>query len=338
MTNSAGTSLPPGTATGVGGWPGSDVAEALRVVRGELPDLPHLPELPERGPGADMVGRAAARLVAMPVDLQPAGWRLVDRPGRDQARADAFWREDLDRMAHAFDGWEGPLKIQLAGPWTLAASVCLPRGERAVVDPGAARDLVESSAEALAELVRDVTGLVPGARVVAQVDEPSLTAVLEGRLPTASGFGRLRAVEASVVEQGLAAVLAAAAGAGATTVVHCCASRVPVGLLARTGADALSLDTSLLGPQGWESVAAAVEDGVRLWAGAVPTSGPLPSAGDASGALTRSWLDLGLPVAGLADVVVTPACGLSGCAPDQARSVLARSVETGRALRERSAA
>jgi methionine synthase II (cobalamin-independent) len=338
MPESAGTSFPPGTATGVGGWPGSDVAEALRVVRGELPDLPHLPELPERGPGADLVGRAAARLVAMPVDLQPAGWRLVDRPGRDQARADAFWREDLDRMAHVFDGWEGPLKIQLAGPWTLAASVWLPRGERAVVDPGAARDLVESGAEALAALVRDVARLVPGARMVAQVDEPSLPAVLEGRLPTASGFGRLRAVEPSVVAEGLAAVLAAAAGAGATTVVHCCASRAPVGLLARTGADGLSLDTSLLGPQAWESVAAAVEDGVRLWAGAVPTSGPLPSAADASASLTRSWLDLGLPVAGLADVVVTPSCGLSGGAPDQARSALARAVETGRALRERAAA
>ena len=58
-----------------------------RWSRGELPDLPYLPELPARGPGADMIGRAAALLVELPVDLQPAGWRLVDRPGRDQARA-----------------------------------------------------------------------------------------------------------------------------------------------------------------------------------------------------------------------------------------------------------
>jgi methionine synthase II (cobalamin-independent) len=329
--------LPPGTATGLGSWPGSDVAEALRVVRGELPDLPHLPELPARGPGADLVGRAAARLVAMPVDLQPAGWRLVDRPGHDQARADAFWREDLDRLAHAFDGYEGPLKVQLAGPWTLAASVWLPRGERAVVDTGATRDLVESSAEALAGLVRDVGRLVPGAQVIAQVDEPSLPTVLEGGLPTASGLGRLRAVEGPVVAQGVAAVLAAATAAGATTVVHCCAARPPVGLLARTGATALSLDTSLLGPHGWESVAAAVEEGVRLWAGVLPTSGALPSAADASARLARSWQDLGLPLSGLADVVVTPACGLAGSTPPEARALLARAVETGRALAERSA-
>jgi methionine synthase II (cobalamin-independent) len=329
--------VPPGTATGLGSWPGTDVAEALRVVRGELPDLPHLPELPERGPGADTVGRAAARLVGMPVDLQPAGWRLVDRPGRDQARADAFWREDLDRLAYAFDGYEGPLKVQLAGPWTLAAAVWLPRGERAVVDPGAARDLVESSAEAVAVLVQDVTRLVPAAQVVLQLDEPSLPTVLAGGLPTASGLGRLRSVEGSVAVQGLATVLAAAADAGATTVVHCCAPRPPVGLLARTGAAALSLDTSLLGPQAWESVAAAVEDGVRLWAGVLPTSGALPSAADASARLARSWQDLGLPLPGLADVVVTPACGLAGCTPAQARALLGRAVETGRALAERSA-
>src|SRR4051794_6586660 len=198
MAQPSGLSFPPGPATGVGGWPGTDVGEALRVVRGELPDLPHLPELPERGPGADMVGRAAARLVALPVDLQPAGWRLVDRPGRDQARADAYWREDLDRLAHTFEGWQGPLKIQLSGPWTLAASVWLPRGERAAADPGAARDRVGSGAGALAGRVREVARLVPGARVGAQVDEPSLPAVLEGRLPTASGLGRLRAVEGSV--------------------------------------------------------------------------------------------------------------------------------------------
>ena len=339
-------SLPAGTATGVGGWPGTDVAEALRVVRGELPDLPHLPELPDRGPGADLVGRAAARLVGLPVDLQPAGWRLVDRPGRDQARADAFWREDLDRMAYAFDGYAGPLKIQLAGPWTLAASVWLPRGERALADPGAARDLVESSAEALTALVQEVARLVPGAHVVAQVDEPSLPAVLDGRVPTASGLGRLRAVEPSVVEQGLAAVLAAATAAGATPVLHSCAPRTPVGLLARTGTAALSLDTSLLGAAEWESVAAAVEDGVALWAGAVPTSvpasaptqQPLPSAADVSARLARSWLDVGLPPARLADVVLTPACGLSGHSPAEARALLARAVEAGRAVAERSAA
>ncbi len=42
---------PAGRATGIGSLPGTDIAEAQRVVLGELPDLPHLPELPARGPG-----------------------------------------------------------------------------------------------------------------------------------------------------------------------------------------------------------------------------------------------------------------------------------------------
>ncbi len=41
---------PPGCATGIGSLPGTDPAEAMRIVLGELPDLPHLVELPARGP------------------------------------------------------------------------------------------------------------------------------------------------------------------------------------------------------------------------------------------------------------------------------------------------
>jgi methionine synthase II (cobalamin-independent) len=324
------------SATGIGSWPGTDVAEALAVVRGELPDLPFLPELPSRGPGADMIGRAAARLVDLPVDLQPAGWRLVDRPGRDQARALAFWREDLDRMASAFDGWQGPLKLQLTGPWTLASTIWLPRGERAVVDRGATRDLVDSAAETVRELVADVVRLVPGAVPVVQLDEPALPAVLAGRVPTASGFGRLRAVPAAEVQQGLSAVLSAAVDAGASTAVHCCAPDAPIGLLRDAGTQAMAVDVTLLGPSGWESVAASVEAGVQLWAGVVPTIGELPTAAVLAGRVAGWWSDVGLPVPALADVVVTPTCGLAGASPAAARAALARSLEVSRELAARA--
>ena len=324
-------------ASGIGSWPGTDVAEALRVVSGELPDLPHLPELPGRGAGADVVGRAAARLVDLPVDLQPSGWRLVDHPGRDQARAAAFWREDLDRLAHAFDGWQGPLKVQLAGPYTLAASLWLPRGDRALSDPGARRDLVASSAAAVAELVRDVVRLVPGAQVVLQLDEPSLPAVLGGRLRSASGFSVLRAVPPAEVRDGLAAVLTAAREASATTVVHCCADDVPLGLLHQAGAGALSLDTSLLDRATWDALAEAVEGGTRLWAGVLPTVGELPTAAAAAQQLARAWREVGLPPERLREVVVTPACGLAHTDPTSARATLARAVETARLLTELSA-
>jgi hypothetical protein len=57
-------------ATGIGSLPGTDLAEALRIVLGELPDLPHLPELPARGVGADLTGRAVAQLVDLYADVQ----------------------------------------------------------------------------------------------------------------------------------------------------------------------------------------------------------------------------------------------------------------------------
>lgn len=325
------------TATGIGSWPGQDPLEATRTTFGELGDgnLPYLPELPERGPGADLTGRAAGLLVDLPVDLQPMGWRLTDRPGRDLRRAEALWRADLDALAEVGDGYRGPLKLQVAGPWTLASTVWLPRGERAAVDPGARRDLVGSLGEGVAGLVGAVRRLVPEAEVVVQLDEPGLPAVLAGRLPTASGFGRLRAVDRQEALDGLRAVLTAAREAGAVaTAVHCCAGDVPVALLRETGASALSVDVSLLTPVAWESLAVAVEAGAALWAGAVPTSGTTPDTTTVVDAVRNPWRGVGLPAADLAGVVVTPACGLAGTRPDHARTVLSRAVAAAAALTE----
>jgi len=53
--------------------PGTNPAEATRVVAGELPDFPYLPELPDRGPGADLTGRTAALLIDIPVEVTPRG-------------------------------------------------------------------------------------------------------------------------------------------------------------------------------------------------------------------------------------------------------------------------
>ena len=61
--------------------PGTDLAEAAAIVLGELPDFPHLPELPARGVGADMLGRTAALLVDLAVEVVPTGYRVTR--GRD---------------------------------------------------------------------------------------------------------------------------------------------------------------------------------------------------------------------------------------------------------------
>ena len=329
-------------ASGIGSWPDTDVRQAVTAVRDLLGEdgLPYLPELPARGPGADMIGRAAGLLADLAVDLQPMGWRFVDRAGHDSHRTAGLLRQDLDEMAEAFDGYEGDLKVQIAGPWTLASSIWLHRGERSVVDAGATRDVIASLAEGLRVHLGEVAQLVPKARLVVQIDEPSLPSVLAGRLPTASGFGRIRSIDPTVAAQGLRDVVAAAGDRH--TVVHCCASDVPFVLLRDTGVTAVSVDISLLTPKGWESLAATVESGVDLWAGVIPTDGTLASvqAGsqasvtDVIGPLVEAWRRVGLPLADLSRVTLAPACGLAGLTPSGACSVQRLAVDAARALTE----
>src|SRR5690242_3325262 len=179
--------------------PGDDAREAAKTVTGSFEDFPFLPELPARGPGADMIGRTAGMLVELYARVEPSGWRFGDRPGRDTKRARAWLGEDLDALEEFTQGYEGPLKVQAVGPWTLAASVELHRGEAALRDPGACRDLAASLVEALTAHLAGLRRRVPGARPVLQLDEPSLTAVLRGQVRTASGYRTHRVVDRAVV-------------------------------------------------------------------------------------------------------------------------------------------
>ena len=88
--------------------PGTDPAEAMRIVLGELPDLPYLAELPARGPGADLIGRTAALLIDLPVETTPTGWRFAGRPGRDLGRARDLLSSDLDALEETAGGYQGP--------------------------------------------------------------------------------------------------------------------------------------------------------------------------------------------------------------------------------------
>lgn len=329
------------SATGIGSWPGTDIRTPVRLVRDLLafktPEgaagLPYLPELPDRGPGADMIGRAAGLLPELPVDLQPSGWRLVDRPGRDATRTAALLRADLDELAEVFDGYQGPLKVQVAGPWTLAAELRVARGERVLVDPGACRDVTQSLAEGVRAHVQAVARLVPGAQLIVQLDEPSLPAVLAGRLPTSSGYGSHRAVDPEVARRGLTEVIEAARSALSeppVVAVHCCAAQPPLPLLREAGADAVALDVTHLRAHGWESVAATLEAGTAVWAG-IDVGG---STGGMLEPLRRSWSHLGLPVAGLRAVTITPPCGLAYVTPATARAAHEALADGARALTE----
>jgi hypothetical protein len=335
--------------------PGTDPAEAMRVIAGELPGFPHLPELPERGPGADLTGRTAGLLIDIPAEVTPRGWRLAERPGLDLARARSMLSSDLDVLEEMLQGFRGPVKIQLCGPWTLAATLELPKTMNvALADPGAVTDLIASLAESAAAHAAEVAKRLPGARLVVQFDEPALPAVTAGLVPTASGLSRLPAVEADTVQEGLSRVLASTRR---YTLVHCCATTVPFGIITTAGADGLAFDLSQLRRGEEDGVAEAAEAGLGLLVGALPTadeqaagSGPSAGpgqggrgdrAGEAGGArptaerVIRLWRRLGLPLATCPEqAVITPACGLADATPPQARAALARCREAAGMLAE----
>ncbi|MEU3734285.1 methionine synthase [Streptomyces sp. NPDC033538] len=332
MSDNSQTSPLFGPATGVGSLPGDDAREAVKTATGTFEDFPFLPELPARGPGADMIGRTAGMLVELYARVEPSGWRLGDRPGRDTKRARAWLGEDLDALEEFTQGYEGPLKVQAVGPWTLAAALELRNGEAVLSDAGASRDLAASLAEGLRLHLAEVRRRVPGARLVLQLDEPSLTAVLRGQVRSASGYRTHRAVDRQVVEAALRDV-AGVHGDG-PVVVHSCAPDVPFALLRRAGVAGVSFDFSLLTERDDDVIGEAVEDGTRLFAGVVPGTDTALSdpAGSVMGVRTL-WRRLGLHPGLLAEAVtVTPACGLAGASPEYARRALAHCARAARSL------
>lgn len=324
-----------GGATGVGSMPGGDARETAKTVTGTFDGaeqgMPYLAELPARGPGADMIGRTAGLLVELYARVEPSGWRLGDRPGRDTRRAASWLGEDLDALEEFTQGYEGPLKVQAVGPWTLAAALELRNGEAALSDPGACRDLAGSLTEGLRTHLAEVERRVPGAHLVLQLDEPSLTAVLRGQIKTASQYRTHRAVDRQLVESALRDVLAVHDG---PALVHSCAPDVPFALLRRAGVDAVSFDFELLTERDDEVLGEAVEAGTKLFAGVVPgTDGSLSDpAGSVMGVRTL-WRRLGLNPGSLAEsVTVTPSCGLAGASPAYARAALAHCARAARSL------
>ncbi|MFF5966214.1 methionine synthase [Streptomyces collinus] len=321
-----------GAATGVGSMPGGDAREAAKTVTGTFEDFPFLPELPARGPGADMIGRTAGLLVELYARVEPSGWRLGDRPGRDTKRARAWLGEDLDALEEFTQEYEGPLKVQAVGPWTLAANLELRNGEAALSDAGACRDLAASLAEGLRQHLAELRRRIPGAQLVLQLDEPSLTAVLSGQVKSASGYRTHRAADRQVVEQTLRDLVGV--HTSGPVVVHSCAPDVPFALLRRAGAAAVSFDFSLLTERDDDAIGEAVEGGTRLFTGVVPgTESPLSDpAGSVMGVRTL-WRRLGLSPGLLAEAVtVTPACGLAGASPGYARTALAHCARAARSL------
>ncbi|ATL69557.1 methionine synthase [Nocardia terpenica] len=325
-----------GVATGVGSWPGTDPREAAATIVGELGGLPHLVELPARGTGSDLIGRASALLVDLRFDTTTRGYRLAARPGTVSRRAHDLLRTDLDALEEAWEtaglGDSGRVvKLQAAGPLTLAAQVELPGGHRVLTDSGALRDLSESLAEGLARHAAEV-GKRLGAKVVLQLDEPSLTAVLDGSLRGASLLDTVRALPEP---EALAVLDTVITAQSEPVLVHSCADRPALGFLRASAAAAVGFDLATIATADLDRIGELLDTGKHLALGLIPTAVPATKITwrDVAEPAVRLVDRLGFPRRTLADrIVVTPACGLAGVPLAWARRALALANDVARAF------
>lgn len=306
-------------SSGIGSWPGTAMGDAISISLAECPELPYLPELPARGAHARLIGRSTALLSGLSVDVQPAGWRLTDASSREHRQARSTLRSDLDLLEELAQGYAGPLKLSVAGPWTLAAMVERPRGDRVLADHGARRDLGQSLTEGIGVMIADIARRLPDIAPVLQLDEPLLPAVLAGSVPTASGFSRHRVVDLPEVSLGISQIVDRMAATGSVPVgVHCCAAGAPIALLRGAGVRGLALDLDLLTTRDWDEIGTGLSEGGWLGLGALPTHRLLMSADEVAERALRPLRALGLDPADASRLVLTPSCGLASATPSDA--------------------
>lgn len=296
--------------------PGTDFAGALRTVAEATPGLVALPELPALGVQAQLPGRGLAVAGEIPVELTTDGWTLAYSHGSQARQARRLIVHEMDLAEEVFDGERLPLKVQVAGPWTLAAAAHTRNGERIVADAGARRDVAQALAHGVEQYVAELRRRLDPADLVVQLDEPGLPAVALGAIRTASGLQAYAPVDEEELDEALRSAVAAIRAGGATPVVHCCAPRIPVALLARAGFAAISFDLGLATPG--DEWAQALEAGVELWPGAFAASGSISDKAVVE-SIDRFFDELGVAPE---RIVVTPNCGLAGATAAEARAAL----------------
>ncbi|OBG48397.1 methionine synthase [Mycobacterium sp. E735] len=311
-------------ASGVGSWPGIKPREAAEVVVGELAGaLSHIVELPARGVGADMLGRAGALLIDVAIDISPRGYRLAPRPGAVTRRAVSLLDEDMDALEEAWEvaglrGGDRVVKVQAAGPITLAAELELANGHRAITDSGAVRDLGASLGEGVAAH-RAALARRLETPVVVQFDEPSLPRALGGRLTGVTALSPVAPLDEAVA---VALLDTCAAAVGGEVLLHSCVPDFPWKVLQDSLIRAVSVDASTLAARDLDGIAAFVESGRAVMLGVVAATAPArrPSTEEVAAALVAVTDRLGFGRSALRDRIgVTPACGLAGATPQWAR-------------------
>jgi len=311
-------------ATGIGSFPGDDPVRANSVMSESFSNLPFLVELPARGAGADLVGRAALHLAELHVDIQPSGWRLVDRAGGDERRAQGLLSRDLDAFEEALSGYVGPIKTQVTGPWTLAALLNTFRGGSVLADPGASRDVAQSLVEGLKLHIAELKKRVPGAtKIYLQLDEPMLPRVSAGEISSVSGLSRIRKPSRTEIIHSLNSF----AGLADQLVLHCCARGVDLDVLKDASVDIVSVDYQHFAIE--DTWGRWLEADRGLWFGVVAgVDGPLPSASATVSDMRQKLASIGFDITKISSRLgVTASCGYAGASEDYVKESAKRLAE-----------
>ena len=159
-----------------------------------------------------------------------------------------------------------------------------------------------------------------GRGAVLVLSEPELDRVLEGTIPTASGYRTLRAVPRPEVRAALTAAVGACRDAGAASVVLD-AGAAGVHWAPRCGADTVVVPLPAGSTREWEPLAALHEAGLRL---CFDSAGTTELARTAVQRLLGPWHELGMEPAALLGTVLAPSFRISELAPPQLPDALRR--------------
>jgi hypothetical protein len=313
------TVLAPGLATGIGSLPHADAHVAAGLVLEVHPELPSTPQLPRRSVREQMLAQVAAALPEVEVGGDGGLTVLAGPTGAPTAPAAEAFGGLTAFLELASAGAVPPrVKTQVTGPLTLGtalarAGLAVPQAFRRA---GAAVTAVIAAVE---RLIASRLGAVP---VLLVLDEPVLA--------TWSDLGEPMSREEAI--DLLSGVLASSRS---VTGVHVCGDG-DVRLAYEAGPQVLAVPatTHLLGHAG--TLARHLDGGGWVAWGAVPTDRPLGEGVDVLWRrLVTLWCELTRrgadPRAVRTQALITPACGLAGHGPTQAR----RALELTRTLAER---
>ncbi|MFW0121095.1 methionine synthase [Rothia sp. CCM 9419] len=323
-------------ASATGTLSGENLLDSIFRVRGELgnPHLPFLPELPQRGYAATTLARTIATLDELHAEGASYGWRLSNGTSRESELARSTFRSDINLLADVIGQEEDRgknLKLQFMGPISLAVSLYLPNGERAISDHGARRDIRDSFLNGLSNWIDTIDTATGSQHLYLQLEEPYLETALHGNIPTASGYRTIRHLPQHELQETYGLIQQHLQQRSISLAITRCdiqnlntIQSIP---------DALWFDTTNYTQHDWEKIAPHAERGKELW---LATTGNNLKSHIPTQAyhLWKSWRTIGLPAQALSQVTLYDNATLHLMNIEDATSIFTELVQTAQALSE----